>query len=131
MSNPIITRIDLKDYPHQDGIQVKKWADGWDPNTRPFEISTQRQMTLEQMVAWLRDNGWTVYEWEACPVLGIPAGARAFKGTPHSVRTRYQLKQLRDQYVRKAEEWLRTPESYTNPPTVVNRIHAIDLAFEL
>jgi len=127
----IITRVDFRDFPNEPGIQVKKYADGWNPNSNPVEVSTQREMTLEQMVTWLEQHDWTVYRWDVCPVLGLPAGARAFRGEPQSVRTKWQLKKLRDQYLAKAEEWFRTSESYSAPITTVNRIHAIDLAFEL
>lgn len=128
-----ITRIDLKDFPNQDGVTVKKFADGWQPNTPPVEISTQRQMSCTDMADWLESHGWHVVRWEACPVLGIPAGARAFKGQPRSVRTRWQLKKYRDELVEKADAYLRTPESYNmaNGPTLVYRVHVLDLAYEL
>ena len=129
MSNPIITRIDIHDYP--TGLEVKKFADGWGPNTPPAEISNQARMTIDEMIAWLEAHGWKIYTWEACPVLGVPQGARAFRGTPRSVRTKYQLKKLRDTYIARADAYFRTPESFQNPPSTVNRIHAIDLAFEL
>lgn len=129
---PKITRIDIKDYPHQPGIRVEKYADGWQANSRPYEISTQRQMSLADMSAWLKANGWQVYEWEACPVLGVPAGLRAFKGRPRSVRSRWEMRQLRQELSEKADAYLRTPESYGQVGvSLVNRVHVIDLAYEL
>ena len=133
---PKITRIDLKDFPNVAGIQVKKWADGWTANSMPAEISTQTKMTLEEMVEWMRENGWDVVTWEADEFMGIPAGARGFKGPRKPIRTRDQMKRERARLQKQSEEWYDTyyrgkQDTYTPIPYVCGMVHAIDLAYEL
>jgi hypothetical protein len=85
-----ITRIDL----HQvrRGVLVRKYAAGWDPSTPPVPPSnTNTEMTLEQMISWLRSHGWTVRTW-----LG---GARAWLGKPRPVRERMDLKYSRKRLI--------------------------------
>lgn len=135
MTNHTITRIDLQDYPNEPGIRVKKFADGWTPHSAPSEITNQRKLTLAEMVAWLQENGWDVYEWEADDWLGIPAGARAFRqGTKKSVRTNYQLKKLRDDLKKKQDayyrEYLGKRALYQDPP-IIRSLGYLDLAYVL
>lgn len=130
--NNTITRIDLQDFPNEPGVRVSKYAQGWTIKSHPADISNQREMTLDEMVDWLISHDWDVVRWEAGPELGIPAGARAFRpGTRKSVRSKGQLKKMRDSMKAKAEAYFRTPESFRNPPSLINRIHVIDLAYEL
>jgi len=130
MSSPSITRIDLKDFPGEEGIRIEKWVDGWRANDPPYQRYVTTNMTLAEMAAWLRAEGWTVFDWRGGEFLGIPDGARAFLGEPRSIRTKYQMKKRREEITRKAEEYFRTPESYRQvPPPLVGKVYAIDLAF--
>ena len=42
---------------------------------------------LEAALSWCEEHGWTVRRW--------PGGARAWKGTPWPIRTRWQIRKKR------------------------------------
>lgn len=129
---PKITRIDLKDFPNEDGIRVSKYADGWKATDRPIDVSTQTKLTFEEMVTWLKDNGWDVVEWPASPILGVPRGARAFLGERRSVRTNWELKKYRDQLKIKRDRYFQTPESFgPDLDQLSGMLNCLDLAFVL
>ena len=130
MSDQIITRIDFKDFPTEAGIRVQKWAEGWGVDTKPTK-TYQTTKTIDEMVAWLKDNGWYVVQWSAAPIFGVPAGGRAFLGDgPLPVRRKYEILKLRRRFTEASERYCRTPESYNQPlPELVGMLHAIDLAY--
>jgi len=94
-----ITRIDMFVVP--SGIQVMKYAEDWhfDPRARP----TDRYLSatqLDEMILWLKDNGWVVRQWN---VEG-QTGARAWKETIRPVRTRAEIMRKRNQ-LKNARFW--------------------------
>ena len=102
------TRIDLLIIP-TEGVLVRKYAEGWesDPSLRPA-IHTNTTASLDEFVAWLEAHGWTVRRW--------PGGARGFLGKQFPVRTKAEIKRLREQFYRF--------------PVKGVEAHALDLAFE-
>lgn len=129
MSKIIITRIDLKDFPNEEGIRIEKWVQGWRANDPPYQRYNSEDMTLPEMAEWLRGEGWAVYDWTGGEFLGIPDGVRAYRGEPRSVRTKYQMKKRRSQIVKKSDEYFRIPGNILKPvPPLVGMVHAIDLA---
>lgn len=128
----MITRIEIREFPNQTGLSIKKYGRNWSPKSLPDSITKETKLSIEEIEKWLIDHGWTVYKWSACEYLGIPKGIRAFKGKPRSVRTKYQMKKYRRELEKRVNDYLRTPESYKKPiPEVVGKIHVIDLAYEL
>lgn len=121
------TRIDIFNY--QDKLTVKKYTEGWNVNSRPAQISTPQNFTYQDILEWLKNEGWEVFEWESCPIMGVPEGARGYLGKPRPVRSRWEIKKLRDHYVKLADAYFSTPASYHNKPSLINRLHAIDLAY--
>jgi hypothetical protein len=129
MSKNIITRIDLKDFPNEDGIRVSKWAEGWGIDTRPSEIY-QTDKPLAEMVAWLESHGWTVVKWPADPILGIPEGARAFLGSePLPIRKGPEIQALRRRYTQKQERYFRSRNESDPTPELTNMLSQINLAY--
>ena len=106
-----ITRIDLFQIPA--GVLVHKYPHYWTAATPPASTTTNAAMSLDAMVAWLNENGWTVRRW--------PGGARAWKGEMLPVRSRYQIKRKREELKARWQEG--------NAQGV--QIHAIDLAYDL
>ena len=90
----IYTRIDFRQLP--DGtVKVRKYEEGWVGDSMYFDESIQAEMTIAEMAAWCKGRGWRVIEWPAVPEIGLPAGARAFKGGMMPVRNKYAIKGLR------------------------------------
>lgn len=124
--NPPITRIDMTETTR--GVIVKKFTDGWTATTQvPQSVNTEKK--LDEMVAWLKANGWTVLQWPEVPELGIPHGARAFKGEPMPVRTKYEILHRRSRLTQKLEPYLR-PDPYTGETKKLPiDLYSIDLAY--
>lgn len=123
------TRIDIYNFPEQ--LTVKKYAAGWHLKSRPAQISTPDNFTYDEIIKWLENSGkWEIITWAACPVMGIPQGARAFKiGTKKAVRSRWELKRMRKHYSEIADQWFNSKESFTAEPTLINQLHVLDLAY--
>lgn len=129
MSENIITRIDLKDFPNEEGIRVSKWAAGWGIDTRPTEIY-QTDKPLSEMVAWLESHGWTVVKWPADPILGVPEGARAFLGSElRPVRKSGEIAYLRRRYTQAQERYFRTRSDSDPTPELLDMLSGINLAY--
>lgn len=105
-----ITRIDLRKNPQ--GVFVEKYAEGWHASSRPAKDYLNTEMDLDEMVAWLKEQGWTVHCW--------PGGARAWWGHVLPVRTRWAIRYLRDFYSHRKDAL---------PKGV--QLHAVDLAYDL
>lgn len=122
------TRIDMTRTSR--GIIVKKYPDGWTASTQvPQTVNTT--MTLDEMIEWLERNGWKVYRWVEVPELGIAAGARAFRGVPLPVRTKYEIIHKRSKLQERLEPYLK-PDPYTGEVKKLPiDIYSIDLAFQL
>jgi hypothetical protein len=86
-ANLVITRIDFTVVPVDGAVNIRKYAEGWTASTLPAIASTNRTQSLEDMLAWLEDHGWTIRRW--------PGGARAFRDRPMPVRTRAAIQRLR------------------------------------
>lgn len=85
-----ITRIDLRQV--RDGVLVEKYAAGWVASTPPVPPSkVNKEMTLEEMIAWLQASGWTVRTWTG--------GARAWLGEPVPVRAKVNLEYARKRLI--------------------------------
>lgn len=104
---PVITRIDMAI--SQDGLRVMKYPDGWSIESQPIENYVNAAWSIDDAIAWLQKNGWTVRRWYY--------GARAFKGTLYPIRNTAQIK-------RKRKELMEHPD-----PKI--QWHAVDLAFDL
>ena len=89
-ANLVITRIDFTIVPVDGAVNIRKYGEGWTASTPPAITSTNRTQSLEDMLSWLEEHGWTVRRW--------PGGARAFRGKPMPVRTRSAIQRLRDQF---------------------------------
>lgn len=125
----IITRIDLKDFPNEEGIRIEKWLEGWKATDRPYQSYNSDAMSLAEMAAWLRSDGWAVYEWRGGSYFGIPDGVRAYRGKPRSVRTKREMQYRREIIKRKSEEYFRNPNvGATDPKSLLYTISFIDLA---
>lgn len=87
-----VTRIDMYERGNQ-GVYIEKYTEGWTAGSPAVSRDTNTENTLGEMVAWLRENGWRVYEWPG----GGPGsgGARAFLGRPYPVRTRWGIQYKR------------------------------------
>lgn len=113
-----VTRIDLfelqGDYAGQ--IRVEKYPADWVNvhATRP-QISINGQMSLDQMVEWMAQNGWIVRRW--------PGGARGWKYELKPVRSRAQVINLRGRLM---ERKMKGDKSLENV-----QVHSLDLAFEM
>jgi hypothetical protein len=83
-----ITRIDM--FQSKSGLIVATFAEGWTASTPAFKRMVRTDITMEEAVALLRENGWTVFCWYN--------GARAWLGPVLPVRTAGQIKRLHDQY---------------------------------
>lgn len=83
-----VTRIDMYEA-GKNGVLVLRFADGWTASSNPVQQHSNTEKTLDEMVAWLKENGWHVYEWPG----GGPGsrGARAFLGRPLPVRSKYGI----------------------------------------
>ena len=105
------TRVDLFEMP-AGGVRVYWYHTGWERkmNTPPATNHINSVMSLAEMVSWLDENGWTVRTW--------PKGARGFLGSPHPIRTRYEIKKKRSHFER------------FPPPELEGIIHALDFAFD-
>lgn len=92
-----ITRIDL--YEDPKGVMVEKYAEGWTAGSYAVQSNKNTEQSLDEMVAWLKQNGWTVLEW---PGSGPKhRGARAFLGRPMPVRTRWGIQYYREYFTRR------------------------------
>lgn len=105
-----ITRIDMHQIPQ--GIVVHKFPHYWTAATPPASTTTNEAMTLDQMTAWLEENGWTVRRW--------PGGARAWKGEMMPVRTASQIRRKREELRQRWQDWNRQGV----------QVHALDLAYD-
>lgn len=87
-----VTRIDMYER-GKAGVYVEKYTEGWTAGSPAVDRHTNEEKTLDDMVTWLRENGWKVYEWPG----GGPGsrGARAFLGRPYPVRTRWGIQYKR------------------------------------
>ena len=124
---PSITRIDLTQTTR--GVIIKKYPDGWTASTQvPQAINAEK--SLDEMIAWLKEHSWTVYQWPEVPELGLARGARAFLGRPLPVRTKYEIVYRRSQLQAKLEPYLR-PDPYTGQVKKLPiDLVALDLAFQ-
>ena len=118
MSIETYTRIDMhicRDLENRGKIRVVKWAEGWekDVSSFPAKITINDSMTLDDMVAWLENDGWTVRRWIF--------GARAWKGSIHPIRTAYEIKRLRESLERRKREGEAELQEV--------ELHGIDLAY--
>jgi hypothetical protein len=128
-----ITRIDLVNLPHKQGTLVEKFQDGWTASSRAVITTTNKEMTFAEIVEWLKANEWLVYEWPACPELGIEQGARAFRGKPLPVRTKNTLiwyRNLLGERFDRAMKDRRDPYTGQLIPLPIN-LSTIDLALYL
>lgn len=113
-----VTRIDMRqmegDYSHL--VMVQKYAAGWEsyPGVRPMSITRNDQMSLDEMIAWCENHGYTVRRWAG--------GARAFWGHPHPVRTKYAINKLRQKLSDRKRQGDKSLASV--------EIHSLDLAFD-
>lgn len=119
MDSKEITRIDLFEFIDRGNgdkktVKISKFREGWqgDPGARP-EISFNQLMSLEQMTAWMEEQGWIVRRW--------PGGARGFKHALHPVHTRYEIKKLREILTRR--------KASGDPELQAIELHGIDLAY--
>ena len=110
------TRVDLFEMP-DGGVRVFWFRDGWycrnnraNPKCAPATNHINGDMSLESMVAWLENNGWSVRRW--------PGGARGWKEEMLPVRTAFEIKRMRNRFERHP------------PPELEGRIHALDFAFD-
>lgn len=106
-----ITRIDMIAIP--TGVLVHKYPEGWTASTPPASTTTQETLSLDWMVSWLENDGWTVRRW--------PGGARAWKGAMLPVRNGGQIKRKRDELRQRWQEW--------NQRGI--QVNALDLAYDL
>jgi hypothetical protein len=112
-----ITRVDL--FEHPQGVMVNKFEEGWTASSQPVNLHINKEQTLDQMVAWLQENGWRVIQW---PGAGPGnRGARAWLGKPLPVRTRWGIQYVREVYTRRRRELLKA-----DPRPLMN----IDFALE-
>lgn len=89
-----ITRIDM--YEDPKGVMVEKYAEGWTAGSHAVRSEKNTDKNLDEMVAWLKENGWTVLEW---PGMGKGhRGARAFLGRRMPVRTRWGIQYYREYF---------------------------------
>ena len=105
------TRVDLFEMP-AGGVRVYWYLRGWERvlNTPPATNHINPNKSLSDMIDWLDENCWTVRTW--------PKGARGFLGSPHPIRTRYEIKKKRSHLER------------FPPPELEGIIHALDFAFD-
>jgi hypothetical protein len=128
-----ITRIELRNLPHHQGVLVEKFQEGWTAGSRAVSTTTNQEMTFDEIIEWLKTNEWVVCEWPACPELGIEQGARAFRGKPMPVRTKSTLIWWRNTL---QERWERAMKDRRDPysgkliPLPIN-LSTIDLALYL
>lgn len=101
------TRIDLHAIPQ--GLAVYRYAEGWTASTPAFDKHVNPEWTLDQAIAWLQSNGWTVRSWNT--------GARAWLGQVLPVRDKSGILRKR-----------RHLERYPNTDL---QAHALDLAYDL
>jgi hypothetical protein len=124
-----ITRIDLHQSAH--GVLVEKYAKGWTASTRGW-VKVNTEMSMDDMVAYLKDHGWIVYEWPGVPELSIDRGARAFLGKPMPVRSKAELIRRRSELQERLEQVLsrqRRTDAYTDQPIPLPiNLSTIDLA---
>ena len=124
--DPAITRIDLTETTR--GVIVRKYPDGWTASTRvPQTVNAEK--TIDEMIAWLKEHSWTVYQWPEVPELGLARGARAFLGKPLPVRTKYEILYRRSKLTQKLEPYLH-PDPYTGEVQQFPiDLYSIDLAY--
>lgn len=88
---PEITRIDFYKLP--DGnVRVAKYPEGWGLKT-PSTANYISDRPLDEMLAWLQENGWIIRTWGEGPWL---SGARAWKDELIPVHTAYEIKRRRE-----------------------------------
>lgn len=102
-----ITRIDV--YQNPTNLFVAKYAEGWTASTPAYEKHFNESWTLEQAVAWMQANGYTVRAW--------PGGARGWLGPILPVRDHSGI-------IRKRRECERFK------PHSDMQVHAMDFAFD-
>ena len=88
---PEITRIDFYLLP-DNNIQIFKYPSNWSSGAQPV-ANYVTDKPLSEMIAWLKDHGWTVRTWESGLWLG---GARAFLGELKPIRTSTEIMRRRD-----------------------------------
>lgn len=96
-----ITRIDM--YENPNGVMVEKFAEGWTAGSYAVESYKNTTDSLDEMVKWLKDNGWTVLQW---PGSGPKhRGARAFLGRLMPVRSRWGINYYRQLFSKPDQKW--------------------------
>lgn len=83
-----ITRVDV--LLTDDTWTLKKFCFGWHASTPPIEKKAIDTQTAKDVIQWLKDNKWTLFEF--------PGGARAFLGKPYPVRNRSGILALRRRF---------------------------------
>ena len=105
---PRFTRVDL--FEMSGGVRVFWYPKGWHRGTVPATNHLNKDIPLDQMVAWLEDNGWTVRKW--------PKGARGWLGDLRPIRTRSEIMRKRSQL-----------QKYP-PPELEGIVHTLELALD-
>lgn len=126
---PPVTMIDFKVNPKTGAVIVLKYDDGWTAMSMPVERSVQYDKSLDEMLSWLDEKGWTIYRWPHCPELEIWQGATAYRGRPMPKRNRHQIIDMRRRLNDRAERIYSQPDA--NRGELAIQVHSIDLAYML